>query len=348
MVTTRGNRGGTLVDVLVGTAIAIIAVVAIQRTFVTTLAIQRSAVAAAEAEQSALLATFAIGESAMSAGAGIASASADLDTCPASADAAVSLRPIGILVVDSGSADRPDTLIVKRSMQARMPAPAAVSGPAAPGAPIRIRSPDGIAAGDRIITIGRDGTCAQAVVASAASDVDGVTELVHDATGWTMPANGVVVDLGPAGLASILRLDVGGGSLRSTDLSNADAPSPLVANVVNMKFQYGVDRDGNGTLDEWVAADRASALDASSVLAAPATVLARIVALRIGVVARSEAFDPRAPSYHWVLFDCAPALPSGCPGRIEGVIPATGEGGYRYATREFAIALYNTLWNRSG
>lgn len=336
-----------LVDVLVGSVIALLGIVLAAQAFVATLGLQRSAAASAEAEQTALLATFAIGEAAAGAGAGIAVAAPWLDSCPAATDIAKSLRPVSVLIADSGRSDQPDTLTVRRALQARIAAPAAVTGASGAGAPLDVRSPDGFAAGDRLIAIGRDGTCASGTVTAAAARAGGITAVSHSIAAYAMPATGVVLNLGPAAAASTLRLDVAAGSLRSTDLSNADAPNPLVANVVNVKLQYGVDRNGDGTLDDWVAADAASGMDAASVLAAPASALARIVALRVGVVARSESIDPQATSpFRWVLFDCSLVPPAACAGRIEGSIAATTAGGYRYATRETVIPLYNTLWNR--
>ena len=327
--------------------IALLAIVLAARAFVATLNLQRSATATADAEQAALLATFAIGEAVASAGAGIAAASAWLDSCPAASDIARSLRPVSLMIVDSGRADQPDTLTIRRVFQSRIAAPAAVAAASAAGTPVQVRSPDGFAVGDRVLAIGRDGSCAGATLTSVTPGAAGVTDLGHDATGFAVPATGLVLNLGPAAAASTLRLDVASGSLRSTDVSNADAPSPLVANVVNVKFQYGIDRNGDGTLDDWVAADARSGMDPASVLNAPATALARIVAIRVGVVTRSESTDPQATSaFRWVLFDCALSMPATCAGRVEGTIAASPAGGFRYATREVVIPLYNTLWNR--
>ncbi|MBS0324946.1 MAG: PilW family protein [Proteobacteria bacterium] len=340
-------RGATLIDVLVGSVIGILAIVLATRALVATLAMQRSAAASAEAEQAALLSTFAIGEVVAGAGAGIAAAAAWLDSCPATADIATSLRPVSVLIAGSGRAELADSLTVKRTLQARMAAPAAVAAASAAGAPFSVRSPDGFAAGDRIVAIGRDGTCAAGTVTSVGAQAGGIAALGYSPATFAMPPTGLVLDLGPAAAASTLRLDVAAGSLRSTDVSNADAPNPLVANVVNVKFQYGIDRNGDGTLDEWVAAQAASGMDAASVLAAPAAALARIVAIRVGVLTRSEAVDPQATSaFHWTLFDCAPAPPAACPGRIDGTIAAAPGGNYRHATREAVFPLYNTLWNR--
>ncbi|HEX7329742.1 MAG TPA: PilW family protein [Casimicrobiaceae bacterium] len=343
----RCVRGATLIDVLVGSMIALLAIVLAARAFVATLDLQRSAAATADAEQAALLATFAIGEAVASAGAGIAAASTWLDSCPAASDIAQTLRPVSVMIVDSGRADLSDTLTIRRALQDRIAAPAAVAAASAAGTPLHVRSPDGFAPGDRVIAIGRDGSCAGATLISVTPGAGGVTDLGHDAAVFAMPITGLVLNLGRAAEASTLRLDVGSGSLRSTDVSNADAPSPLVANVVNVKFQYGVDRNGDGTLDDWVIANAASGMNPASVLAAPAAALARIVAIRVGVVTRSESTDPQATSaFRWVLFDCALSPPATCPGRVEGAIAASPAGGYRYATREVVIPLYNTLWNR--
>ncbi|MGH8800950.1 MAG: PilW family protein, partial [Casimicrobiaceae bacterium] len=303
--------------------------------------------ASAEAEQAALFATFVIGDAATGAGAGIAAAAAWLDSCPVSTEVATTLRPITVLIVDSGRPDQPDSLTMKRVLQARTAAPVPMADTSSAGASLRVRSPDGFETGDRLITIGRDGTCNASVVTTVTPLTGGVTELGRSPASFPMPITGLVLNLGPSAGASTLRFDVASGSLRSTDLSNAGVPNPLVANVVNVKFRYGVDRNDDGALDEWMAADAASGMEAASVLAAPAATLGRIVALRIGVVARSESIDPQAAaSFRWTLFDCAPAPPTTCPERIEGSITAPPGGGYRYATRELIIPLYNTLWNR--
>lgn len=343
----KPSRGATLIDVLVGSMIALLAITLSARVFVAALDLQRSAAATAEAEQAALLATFAVGDAVASAGAGIAAAGTWLDSCPAAPDVAQSLRPISAMIVDSGRVDMPDVLIVRRVLQSRIAAPAGVAGASAAGAPWHVLSPDGFAVGDRVIAIGRDGSCASATLTSTTAGPGGVTDLGHDAASFAMPATGLVLNLGRAAMASTLRLDVASGSLRSTDLSNADAPNPLVANVVNVKFQYGVDRNGDGTLDDWIVANTVSGMDRASVLAAPAADLARIVAIRVGVVARSESIDSQATStFRWMLFDCPIPASGSCPERVDGTIAADPAGGYRYATREVVIPLYNALWNR--
>jgi hypothetical protein len=186
-----------------------------------------------------------------------------------------------------------------------------------------------------------------AEVTTVSAPADGVIEIAHTPVGTDLPMASLLLNLGPAGRPSTMRLDVASGALRSTDVVNGDAPVPLVSNIVNLKLQYGVDRDDDGVLDDWIGATVAEGLDAASLLHAPRSVLDRIVALRIGVIARSEAFDPRATAaFHWVLFDCELPDRNACPGRLEGTIAGSAAGGFRYASREIVVPLRNTLWNR--
>ena len=127
-------------------------------------------------------------------------------------------------------------------------------------------------------------------------------------------------------------------ALRSTDLGNGDAPVPLVANVVNLKFLYGIDSDGDGALDTWVNAAPSGAWSAAAVLAAPRATLARIKAVRLGIVVRSDHPErDLARAYRWVLFDCAAADKASCPDRIEGSIARPTSGG-SWSTASFPLA----------
>jgi hypothetical protein len=342
------STGATLVDALVGIILALLAIVAAHRTLVILGDLRRSASATAEAEQTSRLAIHVLATAAGNAGNGLAAAARWLDTCPASSDVARSLRPITLLVIDGGASDRPDGIVVRQTLQSRIAAAAAFAQPATAEAPFRVLSPGGFKIGDRVAAISRSGSCAMAVVSAVNIVSPGVTEIAHSDVGVDLPITSLLVDLGPAPQAWVTRFDVAAGTLRSTDLANGDAPSPLTSNVVNLKFQYGIDRDGDGTLDDWIRADSTNGLDAAAILAAPSTALDRIVALRIGIVARSDAFDPQARGpFRWTLFDCALADKSGCPGRLEGTVADTATGGYRYAVQEAIVPLRNTLWNRN-
>lgn len=337
--------GVTLVDVLVGLVVALFTVVVVYQVFVVAQSIGRNAAASADAQGSAVFALFALATQAGNGGAGIASAARWLDTCPVTADAAATLRPVAVMISDGGDPDRPDGLVVRQSL-ASLPIPAAFVAAAPSGAHFRVETVDGISIGDRVVAISRTGTCAVADVTAVTSAGAGVLEVAHSPVAVDLPVTSLLLNLGRATRAATVRYDVVSGTLRSTDLGNGDAPNPLVSNVVNLKFQYGIDNDGDGALDTWVAAN-AAGWNAADILAAPRASLDRIKALRIGVITRTERIDrTQTRGYHWVLFDCELANKSACPGRLEGTIAASPNGGYRYRALETVVPLRNTLWNR--
>ena len=339
-------HGVSLVDVLVGLAIAMVALVVAHRAFLAFDTVRRNASAAADAQSSGAFALFAIASHVANAGAGIAAASTWLGTCPATADVASTLRPVAVLITDSGRADRPDTLVVRQALAPMIGVSAAFAAPAAAGASFRVESTDTVRLGDRVIAVSRDGACAMAQVTGVGAPVAGVIDIAHTAVAIDLPVTSVLLNAGPGAQAMATRYDVASESLRTTDLTNGDAPVPLTSNVVNLKFQYGIDSDGDGALDTWVSAT--GAWSPANVLVAPRATLDRIKALRIGVIARAERIDPtRIRDFHWVLFDCELANKSACPGRLEGTIPATVAGAYRYRIMETVVPLRNALWNRA-
>jgi hypothetical protein len=83
-------------------------------------------------------------------------------------------------------------------------------------------------------------------------------------------------------------------------------------------------------------------------LRAGAATLARIKALRVGIVVRGDYAERNAAqSFDWVLFDCDAADKGLCPGRLAGTIPARTAGGHHHRTYETVIPLRNLLWNRA-
>ncbi len=339
--------GASLVDVLVGLAMAMLAMVIAYRAVVAIESVRNDAAATSDAQDAGAFALSAIAMQAANAGAGLMAAARWLDTCPATSDAATTLRPIAVLISDGGRADQPDSLIVRESRAPRMAAPAAFATAAPAGSNFYIESPDGIGVGDRVVAISRAGECVTAEVTAASAPLAGVVEIAHSPVDIDLPATSLLLDLGPAALASTARYDVVSGTLRSTDVANDDAPNPLVSGVVNLKLQYGIDSDGDGALDDWVTAGASGAWSPAALLAAPSATLGRIKAIRIGVIVRSDLPDrTQTGAFHWVLFDCEQADKSACPGRLEATIAGSASGGYRYRTYETTVPLRNILWNR--
>ena len=340
-------HGVSLVDALVGVAIAMVALVVAHRAFLAFDTVRRNASAAADAQSSGAFALFAIASHVANAGAGIAAASTWLGTCPATADVASTLRPVAVLITDSGRADRPDTLVVRQVLAPMTGVAAAFAAPAAAGAGFRVESADVFRLGDRVIAVSRTGACAMAQVTGLGAPAGGIVDIAHSAVAVDLPATSVLLNAGPAAQAVTTRYDVASESLRTTDLTNGDAPVPLTSNVVNLKFQYGIDSDGDGALDTWVSAASAGAWSPATVLAAPPATLARIRAVRAGIVVRSDRPDRSLTrDYRWVLFDCEAPDKASCPGRLEGTIASSASGAYRYRTYEMVVPLRNVMWNR--
>jgi len=123
------------------------------------------------------------------------------------------------------------------------------------------------------------------------------------ATGFALTPNADpprVLNLGPQGIATRIRysVDQPNAVLRTTDLLtvNAPVPVPIAQNVVLLKAQYGVDTDGNGIIDCWTPADASTCGDFSrdAVRGFTLAQINRILAVRIGVVVRSDEPDLRA------------------------------------------------------
>ena len=344
------ERGAGLVEWMVGVVVAIVTVLLVYRVFIVTESLRRNAESDGDAQQTALFVLSRLSFDVANAGAGIVPAAQDLATCPVTADLSALLRPISVLVTDSGAPDIPDSVVVRYAVGTGRATPVPFAAAAPSGAPFSVRSPLGFLAGDLVIAFDRRGACVRTTLTSVGVPAAGVVALAHDIVANDLPASAMLVDLGPAPKVVTTRYDVAGGVLRTTDVLGGDAPNPLASNIVNLKLQYGVDTDGDGALDTWVPAQESSLAGnwtSAAVLQASATTLARIKALRIGLVVRGEQFDRAATrGFDWVLFDCAATDKNACPGRLAGSIAPSVRGGYHYRVYETVVPLRNQLWSR--
>ena len=251
------------------------------------------------------------------------------------------------------------------------------------------------------VAIANDGTGRCALIQinnaapDAAMDTTGEVALTQGAPATTINytavaqnANGtpsLLLNLGPVGNASRIRYDIGNNQLRTTDcLSTAAAcagvPNPIAQNVVWMKVQYGIDTSpvlANGTLDAtvdcWTPADDtvcpvngfgwdpATLIKAGEAGGPTADALNRIIAVRIGLVVRSDEPDLKDPAVYTApaktvdgvtgtrpplyLFNCAANTNAACQSRVQVPAPAVLADGWRYRTYEAVIPLRNSIFN---
>ena len=336
--------GTSLVEVLVGLTIGLIAVTAILGTFAAAEALKRNTAGAADAQNVALLAAHTLRTEIGNAGYGLASASRELATCVDTGDIRTTLRPVPVLITAGASDDTSDTLVVNYANTHVLAAPIAFADAAPAGTTLSAKSPFGFAVDDTLVAIGLNGVCGTAnVTAVSPPDANGAIGLTHSGLAAGYDRSSLLVNLGPRTRLQRTRYDIVDATLRSLDLTTAGAvANPLASNVVLLKAQYGIDADGDGHLDTWVGAN-AAPWNPASVLAAAAPSLNAIKALRIGLVVRSDIWDRSiTENFRWVLFDCGEEDKARCPGRVSGTLPAK----WRYRTVEYAIPLLNTIWNQ--
>lgn len=231
------------------------------------------------------------------------------------------------------------------------------------------------------------GDCEQTVVTAAtAPDASGFVTLTH--TGVTKDYKATVdpvsrlVNLGPVGQARRTRYEVWNTNsgkpcatgaepcqLFSTELLTGAGRNPIAQNVVLMKVQYGINLSVpiNGRVDCWVPAiadvtalnpvpcavpgGQKTDYTAASVRNFTLTDLQRIVAVRVGIVVRSDepelklatgqlAYANRPPVY---LFNCADN-DNTCQGRIL-LSNTIVQDGWRYRVYETVVPLRNAIYN---
>ncbi len=345
----RREHGFTLVEILVGVVIAMIAVLVIYQVFAVSEGIKRTTTGVGDAQQTGLFTSFVLAQEITNAGSGVATAANELSTCPDTANPATTLRPYTALITDGGGNDIPDSLVVNYAVSSRIVVPALFTLAAAPGADFFVQTPNGVFVGDRIVAISQTGDCHTAVVSAVGvPDGTGVVQITYAPAsgGVTYPSSSLMFNFGPATRAQRVRYDVAADSLRSLDLWNGAAvPVPIASNIVNIKYQYGIDTDNNGYLDTWVSATDVNWTPAQ-VLAAPPEKINQIKAIRMAIVVRSEQFDKTLGDFTpTALFtECGSAA---CPAPLAITVAKSiaPQGNYRFRVYENVVPIRNALWN---
>ena len=287
------------------------------------------------------------------------------------------IRPFPVLIHDGGGNDTSDALIVTYSTASHVVSPVRFVNPPATGvSPFYVQSPNGFRVNDRVIAINPPTqTCELTTVnnvtaGDAAGNVTtGVVSIAHPAvTGLYAPGTAsdgaMLLNLGQTGEAVRTLYDVVNGQLRGTDLF-ANAPAnPIAQSVVLMKAQYGIDCEANGVV-LWTSATASNVCGVGdgytedqflkipgdptsndTRFGTPGATIARIRAIRVGIVVRSDEPDSRDAALKGqtaVLFDCS-THDAACQGRI-AVDSAVLTDGWRFRFYETVVPMRNVIWN---
>ncbi|MBK7744757.1 MAG: PilW family protein [Betaproteobacteria bacterium] len=353
------QRGASLIEIMVGVVIGLIAILVIYQVFAVSEGLRRNTTGVGDAQQNGLLTSFALGIELANAGNGIATSAQRLYNCSnLSADPTKSYRPVPVLITDSGNKNTPDEFSVFYSASTSLVTPvpfASVPTTYASGADFVVQSPlpgalNAFKPGDMVIAI-KDprapDVCARSIIKTVTGPAGEFVTLAHtlqDGAGVDFTSESLLFNLGQATRVQRVRyyVDPATSVLYSQNLLRPDLPPvPLASGVINLKAQFGIDTDNDGFLDDWVEASEAG-WDAATLMAGAGTKieqLSSIKAVRIGVVTRSEQFDPAATAFAHTLFNCA-APP--CDGAIDITAPAQ----WRYRVYETIVPLRNVIWNQ--
>lgn len=400
------ERGAGLVETMIGIVIGLLVVLVIYNLLAAAENFKRMSIGASDAQITGLLSQFMLGRDAGNGGNGVIIAATKSIQSPGLADCTkdendnllnllplddprTAVRPIPLIVTDSGSKAVSDSMITMVSASPHVLwgvgfAPAAGVGSFPPGSDFTVQSPNGFSSPIPAVTpylvivMDGAGTCTLTTVTGASTPptTEGAVTLTHGPPIGGVPwkktytvGTAGLVNLGPRGLAARTRYDVSKSQLRTTDLlTEGAAPNPVAQNVVLMKVHYGVDTNSDDIIDCWTPADNKTCGDFSEAAVRAMTVaqLNRILAVRIGVVVRSDEPDlkddtlkaggatPRQPV---ILFNCSADTDAACPNRI--IVPAGAAASlsnpdcapavicdhWRYRTYEAVVPLRNVIFN---
>lgn len=365
----RKESGVTLVELLVGMAVALIATLVITQIYANFEGQKRTSVAGSDAQENGLAALFMLERDIRMAGWGLAAN--PLMTCsnvysgydtgsgivtPAPGLSNTTIMPVRI-TEGGGSADQID-IVSSNSVRPAVPVLIRQAMPSS-AADLKVTSTTGFSVGDVIIVSdGANCTVMQITQIQSPGGGSGLFGFVHNngagapynmsgnyTHGW--PAYGIgarVYQLGEL-RSRRYRVDPSGNTLAMfvQELLPPAAASPTVNDIVDLQAQYGIAANASSTqVTCWVnATNGGNACDGGNWQnPAPADVQ-RIRAVRLAVLARSAiAEKPSAPG----PCDTTTVAPTWSGGAFN--MPANWQC-YRYRVFETVVPLRNVIWGKS-
>lgn len=359
------QRGFSLVELLVGLAIGLIASSAIIQTFATYEAQKRSTVAGSEAQENGLVALAQIEQDIHNAGTGLADpgtydcVQAQTYTYSSSAGGPIPNFALAPLIITPGASATDSDAIQVNGGDLLGGVPAYTTKPmATPTSDIDVSRANGFATGD-LIVVTQGSNC---TVMQVSAVLTATVQLRHDtsvgiynpsaayAASWPVYATGARI-LNPRLIAS-KTYQISNGNLQLVISTTGLPPSletfSLVHNIVFMKAQYGIAPVGSQSVDTWV--DAKNAWTPAALTASPMN-RKRIKAVRFVVVARSdklEAQNVTTPCTNVSLTvnngPCAWRDSAANPAPVIDLSANANWQRYRYKVYQTIIPLRNVLW----
>ena len=353
MTTRLAQLGIGIIEIMVGILISMLMVLIIYQVYAVSEGQKRTITAGSDAQQNASYGLFLIGQDLMGAGQVFSASTTALAGC-------AMLRPIPA-VINAGATDNdPDTITVLYGGSSSLSTPAPLLGTASvatnpPGAYL-VAGPLAFSPNDVIVAV-QGTSCTLSIVNAAGVSVaapTGIATISHTLT--ATPGNDTsatyaavvasLVNLGQAASPgeaprfgqTVYSVDPANHTLRTQSLLPTVQPaSPAVSNVVNLKAQFGLDTDNNGTVDTWQPAT--GIWSAANLPLQPQAIWQQIRAVRIAIVTKSDQFEVDAITPGPLEMFC-----TSLPCAVAMTLDSDAQH-YRYKVLETVIPFRNALWN---
>jgi type IV pilus assembly protein PilW len=369
------QRGVTLIELMVGLLIGLLAVLVISQVLLVVEGQKRSTTSGADAQLTGSLAMYTLQRELEMAGYGITTNRAGLGCAMRStrftAANGGATRPLApVVITNGGNAGQPDSVRVFAAAKASFSVPTLVTNDhpltGAGVTEFAVNNTVGVVASDLLVAVPPAPDAANPCVifrANGAGSIPGTTIAhasgVGDDGGWNganqaallalfpaagYPATSYVVNLGP-GLID-RSYAVNAGTLRLTEFDNIDAElrtRDLFPQVVNLQAFYGKDTSGDGAIDGYNTATPTT----------PAQ-WAEVVAIRVALVVRSNQLEPEVVTPDppvWNLGPTPAVTGATACGANQCLTLPVNSGitnddwkNYRYKVYDTVIPLRNLVW----
>ena len=346
------EAGIGLIEILAGIVISMLLMLMIYQVYEVSEGQKRTVTAASDAQQNASYGLFLIGQDLMGAGQVVSASMTALAGC-------AMLPPIPAIVAAGATDNDPDTITVFYGGSSTLSTPTPLLSSAAmassPPGTFVVAGPVGFSPNDVVLAV--QGTnCTLSVVNAGGISVagTGITTISHTLT--ATPGNNNTATYGAA-LSQLINLgqaatpgqparfgqtryavDSVTNTLTTTALlPTAQPAAPAVSNVVNLKAQFGIDTNNDGTVDLWQSAT--GNWSAANLPLQPQATWQQIRAVRVAIVTRSDQYerDPVTPGPLDIF--CVPA-----PCAVSMTLTSDQQH-YRYKVLETTIPFRNAVWN---
>lgn len=364
----QGQAGFSLIEIMVGLVIGILAVIIMMQVFSASEANKRATTGGDDAQINGTIALYGLERDIRMAGYGMSSFNligCSLSYTPSSESSAVTqtIAPVTInpaaAVVPAGDANTDTLLLMYGSSNSPSEGDALIV--ASTAGVYQVSTPNSFTTGDYLVAQANPKPSTCALSRDLVSNVTPASNTVSVTPGVAgLAAGGVIYNLGPAPVIRAYAIRNGnltvcdytayncGKSAYVTTLNNS-VWVPIAGNIASLRIQYG--RDGTsgtmvGTVNTYNQTTPGSAADTSGLTVGCSW--ARTMALRLAVVARSPQYDKTQPTSAAPTWAGTTAVTTGSPTNPTALAinlsSNTSWQYYRYKTLQTTVPLRNMIW----